>query len=1163
MLTSTPALCSACGFDNPSGMRFCGNCGARLAEPGSPQVTDSASMVTDALGGVLMGPNLLERFRLAGLEARGQRRSVTVLFADLSSYTSLSQEIDSEDLYDLVQRFIPLLGESVYKYEGMVDKIIGDGLMALFGAPISHENNAERAIRAALDMQESVARLSKEFEGVTDFELKLHIGLHSGTVIVGGVGSNMMMDYTAIGDTVNLANRLEQVAEGGTVLASEAVYRATRALFDFEAIPELSLKGIRQPVTAFRLKGLKSHPESVRGLKGLKAPLVGREAEFEQLKEAALRLADRKQGCLALVTGEAGIGKTRLTAELKAYVNQTSLKVLEGQSLTYRRSVSYWIFLGVLRDLFDISIETPGHLAHQQVASITRKLVGDQAEEILPYIEHLLGLEPVHSSGLQRLTHLDASQLRQQIFIAVRDLLVAKARNNPLILILDDLHWADEASLDLLAFLVEAVRREPLMVYAITRPFQNGPLEEIADQARKWPPDWFVEIPLKSLSPEQSDRLLNELLAIPDLPKDLRLQILQRASGIPFYLEEILRMLIDEQVIQQVEGNWRLVPGVRIGSLGVPDNLQELILARFDRLNSSQRKILQSASVIGREFSLPLLEEILPAGEAAELRPRLSQLVEKAFLLPPAESQESDYLFRHVLTSDAVYSTLLRKDRNELHRQVGEAIERVYANRLENQVEVLASHFLRSKRLDRALHYLILAGQRAARDYANQQAKQHYQEALKLLPRVSHTTDQAVKVHDGLGDVMVFTGEYGEAREQYEFAFDLLVKTGDAYSPEASALQRKIGTTFERQGEFDQALLHLAEAASILDRDPTPLPEDRASILNDMGWIHFLRGSFEDAQGFLSSAIQLVVSSRKYEVVASIYNRLGAVSYQQRNYGQAAENVRRSLELRETIGDMAGVARLYNNLGLLSLIQGNLSEAEANFRQCMERLERIGDAEGITLSYINLGLVQLDRGDLSGAEQNLLLGSASAEQIGHRFYYGLAMMYLGRLRSAQGQAEESERILEDCLKIFNELGAQDHIIDTLYYLGENSFVRSELADAAQWARQAARLLDDLDKEAKAISVQRGRILRLKGAIARKKGEIKKAELWLCESADIFNASNERLEWARTAHEKGLLEIEKQDIRAARRTFDEAQEVFAQIGASLDLVRVKEALILSE
>jgi predicted ATPase/class 3 adenylate cyclase len=1126
-----------------------------FAQAPGPEAPSTGSDVN-----VLMGPNLLERFQLAGLEARGQRRSVTVLFADLSGYTALSQEIDSEELYDLVQRFIPMLAEEVYKHEGMVDKIIGDGLMALFGAPISHENNAERALRAALDMQERITVLSEELKGRINFELKLHIGLHSGTVIVGGVGSNMLMDYTAIGDTVNLANRLEQAAETGTILVSEAVYRSTRALFDFEEVPGLSLKGLRHPVTGYRVKGLKANPQPVRGLEGLRAPLIGRETEFELLKEVLVGLVERKRGFLAVVTGEAGIGKSRLTSELKAFSADTPLQVLEGQSLTYRRSVSYWIFLDLLRDFFNISTEMPLSQSRREVVSKTRKIMGNQAGEVLPYIEHLLGLEPSGSASTNRLAYLDASQLRQQIFLAVRDLLVSVARHRPLLLIFEDLHWADEASIDLLAFLVESVRREPIVILAISRPFLNGPLLSIVDQARKWTPGNFKEIPLKSLSPAQSELLLNGLLATPDLPPELSQQILHRASGIPFYLEEILRVLIDDQVIHQEGGNWRLASDVQIGPLGVPETLQELILARFDRLDADHRKILQSASVIGRQFNFALLADLVDHEDLSSFRQKITQLVEKAFLLPPENTQEVDYLFRHVLTSDAVYSTLLRKERGRIHGQVGEAIERHYADRLESQVEVLAGHFLRSPKLDKALHYLILSGQRAARDYANQQAKQHFLEALRLLSVVKYSTDQAVQVHAGLGDVKVFTGEYGEARFQYKEALQSLAASGhDMYELQASSLHRKIGTTLERQGDFDQALIHLGKAADILSQVRFPPPEDQASVLNDIGWIHFLRGGFEEALRFLTAAIQLVEASPRYDVIASIYNRLGAVAYQQRAYDQAALHVRKSLELREKIGDMAGVARLYNNLGLLGLIQGNLNEAEVNFRQSTERLERIGDAEGISLSYINLGLVQVDRGDLASAEINLMKGLSNAEQIGHRFYSGLASMYLGRLRTAQNQSGDAERFLRKSLNIFEELGAQDNLIDTVYYLGENAFIQGDLPGASKWARQAGRYLNELNGEEKAVSIQRGRVLRLEGAIARKNGAFKKAERILLESADIFNASAERLEWARTQLEQGLLAITQNDRPLASKYFGEAYAIFTEIGALVDLTRVKEAL----
>lgn len=1140
-------------------MRFCGNCGSRLSEAPAPSNASLSGVPGQPLG-ILVGSDLLERFRLAGLEAVGQRRRVTVLFADLSGYTALAERLDSDDLYELVQKFIRLLVEDVNRYEGMVDKIIGDGLMALFGAPIAHENNAERAVRAALDMQASVARLSQELKGQLGVDLQMHIGLNAGTVIVGSVGSNQLMDYTAIGDTVNLARRLEEAAPPGAILVSESVYRETRALFEFEPVPDLSFKGVKRAINGYYVRGLRARPGSTRGLEGLRAPLIGREAELEQLIKAVHALAHERRGQFVLVTGEAGIGKSRLTAELKSQIAQAPLTVLEGSSLTYRRSVAYWIFLAVLRDYLKVTAETAPDQVHERLVAKSYELLGSQAGEVLPYLEHLLGLEHADELAAERLALLDAGQLRQQIFLAVRDLFLAEASRRPLLLFLEDLHWADEASLDLLDFLVEAIPHAPLMIYGISRPFQEGPLKSIADHAQKRLPGRFLAMQLQNLSPDQSERLLSELLAIPQLPQEFRRQVLQRAAGIPFYLEEILRMLIDRQVLCQKDGRWSLVAGVDMQSMGVPDNVKGLILARFDGLEALHRRVLQSASVIGRQFDLAVLAAATKTIGEERLREVLSRLVEKAFLLPPSSEKEGEYLFQHVLTSDAVYSTLLKRDRAELHGLVGEAIERLQAGRLESQIEVLAGHYQRSSKLDRALHYLILAGQKAARDYANQQAREHYQNALDLLPQVEHTTEQALQVQQGLGDVLLFTGEYQLAREHFQAALEAIQSEGGGEcAQEYSSLQRKIGTTYERQGDFDKALLHLAEASRALDSASTEIPVEKARIFNDVGWIYFLRGSFEEAHSFLSTALNLVSATRQYDVIASIHNRLGAVAYQQRAYELASAHVRKSLALRETIGDMAGVARLYNNLGLLGLMHGNLRDAERNFLKSIELLERIGDAEGIALSYINLGLVQLDRGHFETAEENLLKALAVAEQIGHRFYLGQARMYLGRLRTMQGRPAQAEQLLVESLRTFEELGAQDNLSDALYYLGENCFAQGDLKGAKQWVGRSYEIMAKAGHDGGTASVQRGRILRLHGAIARMVGELKEAEARLQESASIFSASYERLESARTAFESGLLAWAQKNLLEARQHFQEARLTFQQLGADLDLNRTEDVL----
>lgn len=1150
------STCSNCGFHNPAGMHFCGKCGSRLADPTSADVltVDSAISSLNAEE-TLIGSNLIERFRQAGMESAGQRRTVTVLFADLCDYTGLTEKIDDEELYDVIQLFIRMLAEKVYQYEGMVDKITGDGLIALFGAPIAFENPAERAVRSALDMMVGLQNLNKKFEDRLGEKLQMHIGINRGTVIVGGVSADLLIDYTAIGNTVNLARRLQEAAPSDSVLVSESVYSATQALFDFHMESGLTLKGYRHVLDGYRLVGVKSQPGLVRGLQGLHSPMIGREAEFANLVDALQDLAHYKRGQLVVVCGEAGIGKSRLTAEFKSNISLEEMTMLEGQSLTYRRSVSYWIFQEILRDYLGVSTETPASEVRDRLVTNVTQTMGPEAEDVLPFLENVLAIASSDGSFLQRLSYLEAEQLRQQTFIAIRDFLIAEARNRPMVLILEDLHWADEVSLDLLSFLLDSLDNSPLMVLAISRPPLEGKLGEILTLSEERLQERCRFLRLQNLSEEQSDRLLFGLLGIKDMPQNFRLQILARAAGVPFFLEEILRMLIDKQLLVFEDGKWIFSPGDN-EALDVPDNLQDLILTRFDRLDPLQRSVLQTASVIGKEFNTTLLKEVLTLDGDMQIYRALSSLVEKAFILPYPDQGDDAYLFRHVLTSDAVYRTLLRRDRNRLHGNVAESLEKVYADRLESQVEVLAGHYLRSNYLDKALYYQILAGNKSSRDYANLQARKHFENARDLLSKVSHTPEQAQDVWTGLGDVLVFIGEYVGARQSYQEALEAIRDSQASSASQAhSVIHRKIAITYERLGDFEKALAHLKVADEVLLEADIDSPVSKAQILNDTGWIFFLRGSFDQSQETLLTALDLVEGVDHYGVIASIHNRLGAVAYQLREYDQAAKHVQKSLDLRKTLGDLSGEARLYNNLGLLGLMSGDLRQAESNFHKSIELIEKVGDAEGIALAYINLGLVKYERGNYGPAEVHLVKAQSVAEKIGHRFYLALAEMYLGRLQTAINQYNQAAKSLFDSIELFEDLGAQDNLIDAMCYLSENHLAMGDLKGSIRWIDKAHEILIGTQGDLSEDSVQSGRVLRLQGAIARLQGDLERANQLLLESAEIFSAAYEKLESARSAYELGLLAIDQADYPNAQKFFNDARVLFDEMGAGKEIHRV--------
>lgn len=1151
-------VCANCGFDNPPGMRFCGNCGTRLAEAPAPEAVSPGEPSLQEQLGVMVGSDLLERMHRAGLEAVGQRRNVSVLFADLSGYTSLSNRIDGEDLYEIVQQYIHLLSNNVYKYEGIVDKFTGDGIMALFGAPISHENNAERAVRASIDMQTELTQMSRDLKKRLGIEFQARIGLHSGSVIVGGIGSNMMMNYTAIGDTVNLARRIEEAAPPGAILVSEAVYRQVRALFDCQQVSVLNPKGFEHPVIAYRVADVKYRPGSVRGVEGLNAPMIGRDEELILLKRAVVDLTGNKRGQCVMITGEAGLGKSRLTQELKASLDLTTVRLLEGQSLAYRRTISYWIIREVFYSYLGLHPSTPPQQVSERLGHYVYQVMGSQASETLPFLEHLLSLPYSDPGAADRIRNLDARQLRQQILLAVRDLLLLEAYNRPLLIILDDLHWADDASLDLLLFLLEAVRQSPIFIVAISRSILPGYLEKAVDWAAKNLRERFQQIPLRTLSPDQSEQLLYQLLSIPDLPESLRQQILQRSAGVPFYLEEILRMLIDQGALQNLNGQWRITPGADLGSLGVPATLQELIMARFDRLTNTQRRVLQIAAVIGKDFSLPVLAEVLQTLDVQVLRVTVDSLVERDFVRSQPGNLDTEYTFRHILMSDAIYSTILRKERSSLHGQVGEVIETLYSDRLDEMVELLANHYRWSPRLDKALHYLILAGQKAARNHVNLQARQLFETSLELLGQVEHQPYQEFQVYMGLGDAQAFVGEYPEARQNYQKALQAVTgRDASLYAEESSILHRKIARTFERKGDYNRALECLEQARQALGLSPLSHPEEEAEVWHDVGWIHFRRGNFAESEQYLKRALELVESSNAYSVVASIYNRLGGIAYNQGSWDQAVRFLRKSISIRETIGDVLGLASSSNNLGNLEIEMGEFDSALGDLTRNYELVKRLGQVEGIAIALNNLGWLHTLRGEALEADRALNQALELARQIGYSSLTLEALKNIGELHLALQNWDKAREVLMEVAPSFEQLKAYDQLLHVYRLLGEAALGGGKVEDAQEWAHKAEELAIAFDAGA-LPALQQGELLRFRGMLAICQQDWKTAEGALLKSVAVFKKLRSRMYLGKTTYQLGLLSEARGDVVMARSYFFEANEIFKSIGANLEARRSEQA-----
>ena len=474
--------CLSCGFDSPANFKFCGNCGAKLYAPLDRTATP------DTRQPLAMPDALAQKISSVGKQLEGERRTVTILFSDISGYTAIAEKLDPEQVYEFIDHTLKAFTAEIYKHEGTIDKVMGDGVMALFGAPIAHEDDPARAIHAALGMQDALKRINIDLESRLGISLRVRIGLHTGTVVVGSIGSDLKMEYTALGDTVNVASRLQSVAEPGTVLVSRPVYEATKPLFEFRELGSIRVKNRIEPVEIFEALAPRQVAGRVRGVPGLSAPMVGRAEEFARVRALVDKLATQRQGQVVLVTGNAGIGKSRLTHELKGYVANKWITLQEGACLSYGQP-AYGVFFQILRALFQLAENDSEELAREKIERYIENLLPSaSAAQVLPYIEHLFSIRIFDKDMLARIRHLAPPQLQQQTFIALRELLTAQAQKKPLVLIFEDIHWIDNVSLEMLKFLLGSVENAPLMIYCNSRPAEAPPRRRSKNWATKCTP---------------------------------------------------------------------------------------------------------------------------------------------------------------------------------------------------------------------------------------------------------------------------------------------------------------------------------------------------------------------------------------------------------------------------------------------------------------------------------------------------------------------------------------------------------------------------------------------------------------------------------------------------------------------------------------------------
>jgi predicted ATPase/class 3 adenylate cyclase len=999
--------CPNCQASNPDEAKFCMNCGTSLAavarakDEGIDKVQEEKQSLDK-----FIPRELMTKFEAARAQDAmvGERRVITMLFCDVKGSTAAAEKVDPETWTDIMNGIFEYMIRPVYKYEGTVPRLMGDAILAFFGAPIAHEDDPQRAVLAGLEIQEGIKEYAEEIRLKHGLEFALRVGINTGLVVVGAIGSDLRMEYTAIGDAINLAARMEQTALPGTVQISDETYKLVAPFFEFEALGEVEVKGKAAPIKTYRPLGLKKSPGHLRGLEGLSSPLVGRESQLDLLNQQ-LKQLQIGTGSIVAVIGEAGLGKSTLIAELKKSNEESGTIWLRGDALSYARSVSYFPWRQIIRQSIDAhEDDAPGEVSGKlHYACDCCALPGGD----VPFLEAMLAVES--EASLQAVSGFQGEALVQRMADATGGYLCGLARENPIAIVLDDLHWADEASLNLLLNLADLIHSHPLLFICMLRPDRTVASWDAINKVQQKVNDRYRSISLEPLHAEQTEALLANLLGVKDLPKNVRDMIVERAGGNPFFIEELIRSLIETKQIVRENSHWRVVS--EDAKVSLPDTLRGVLGARIDRLPELTKHVLQNAAVIGRSFDLRVLKQLTSLNGSFDSQ---IQYLREASLVEPLREE---YAFRHVLIQEAAYDSILIKKRVELHRRIGETLAELHANRIEEFAPLIAYHFYNAQD-SRSLKYDILAGDKAARLYANVEAATHFSRALEVARRIGKESELITKLHSQLGSALELSGRYEQASQNYDEMQALGRERGER-SIEMNALMAKatMYSTFTRLHDSalsEQLLVQALEISREIDDRAT-----QAKLNWNLMLVYLFSKRPDQALEHGLIALRLARESDDREQLAFVLNDLCRLYTCRGEFEKAYVAIKEARELWRTLDHQVMLADSLGSEAEARFNAGEFDEALKCTREALQITEQIENLWGQSYDRMLISFVYMEIGKLGAgvqlAEQSIQLADDAgliASSIGLRSELAWVYAYSGAFEKAYLLIEQALQVAE-------------------------------------------------------------------------------------------------------------------------------------------------------
>ena len=1080
--------CSKCSHLNPPASKFCEECGSKLnllseQAPQELSFDEKISKIQKYLPKGLTEKILSQRDRI-----EGERKQVAVMFCDMEGFTQLSERLGPEEAYTVMDQVYEILIHKVHDYEGTVNEFTGDGIMALFGAPIALEDAPQRAIRSAYAIHREMAKftdkMKKENQNIPP--VKMRVGIHTGPVVVGALGNDLRVEFKAVGDTVILASRMEGLSQPGCTYVTEETFKLTEGLFRFEALGEYTIRGKVGTGEAYRVIA----PSTIRTRFDVSAergltPFVGRERELELLLDGFERSKAGRGQALSIVS-EAGIGKSRLLYEFMKSAANEDVTILEGKCLSYSRGVAFHSVIDILKSNFDVREEDRDFDIRDKVKKGVKAL-GVDGDATLPYLLELLS---VKESGIDKIP-MSPEARKDRMMEAVNRITLKGSEIRPLVVAIEDLHWIDKSSEEYLKHLLDSISGARVFLIFTYRP------EFVHTWGGK---SYHSQVNLNRISNRESLSMMNYLLGLGEIDRNLEDLILEKTEGVPFFIEEFIKSLIALKFIEKRDNKYQLVENIE--KLTIPSTIQDVLMARVDSLPEDAKNLIQTGSVIEREFSFELIKRVTSVSQN-ELLSQLSVLKDSELLYDRGIYPQSTYIFKHTLTREVVYDSILTSRKKRLHEKIGNAIEELYKENIDDYYGVLSEHYITCENYEKGAACCRLASKKAMKMASLNVAIAYAKKRVESLEKLDKTDDvikNIINARTALGLYNIQIAYLEEAKEAIAPIMDLTLKHGN---------KRR-----------------LSQIYTILGHHSYMIEED-----------------FQKAFKYLKDGLQL--SEEINDIISAVLANyhLGLALTLNCEFEKAFNHFEKAHGINETVNNLWGMSVMKSHLSFPCNYRGQVNIGYQHSKDAVQLAEESGDIFSKTMAYTWHGLSSYYKGSLAEAIQYLIMGAEFGERINYFLWNALSYSFLGEFHFEIGEYQKSKIYYGKAIKLFEN----NRLFPSLMNLSKIGLVRDKVMNNER----------DIDLESLIPLVAKNKLKFSDGLMRRYFGEtllnlggqyLSEAERLINKAIDSDKQKGMMWHLARDYAVYAEWFKRKSDLPKARENLSKAVEIFKDCGA---------------